>query len=131
MNIKILTLVVPLVSTVFMVSKSPETFDYKYKIIANSYHPVDDMNVYNYKEKLINKYQELCFSHLEREYTEIIVNNINSFCFDSNCVSSYKDGGILLIIGNGNGRTYTGNLKKNECDESVIREKFYIYELFN
>ena len=76
-------------------------------------------------------YTELCFEYLERDYQDIIIENIDLFKFDEYCYPDYKNGAIIIVIGNGNGPTYKGDLRKNSCDGSVVREKFYIYELFN
>ena len=76
MDLKILSLVSS-VSTCALMMASPVSFEYRYEIIANSYHPFDQACVYEYKEKLIDLYEELCFSHLEREYQDILINNIS------------------------------------------------------
>ena len=77
----------------------------------------------------LSNYQ-LCFEYLERDYQDIIIENIDLFKFDEYCYPDYKNGAIIIVIGNGNGPTYKGDLRKNSCDGSVVREKFYIYELF-
>ena len=53
-----------------------------------------------------------------------------SYIYAGTQSSSAKESGNYVIIGNGLGPIYKGKLRKNECDESVIREKFYIFELF-
>ena len=108
----------------------PLNFQYQYKVVGYSYHPFDQNQIYFYKEKLIDTYEYLVFGFDEREHGNIIKNNIDSFVFDDNCISAYQEGQIVLIIGIGLGPIYKGKLRKNECDESVIREKFYIFELF-
>ena len=108
----------------------PLNFQYQYKVVGNSYHPFDQNQIYFYKEKLIDTYEYLVFGFDEREHGNIIKNNIDSFVFDDYCIAAYQEGQIVLIIGNGLGPIYKGKLRKNECDENVIREKFYIFELF-
>ena len=108
----------------------PLNFQYQYKVVGNTYHPFDQTQIYFYKEKLIDTYEYLVFGFDEREHGNIIKNNIDSFVFDDNCIAAYQEGQIVLIIGNGLGPIYKGKLRKNECDENVIREKFYIFELF-
>ena len=124
MDLKIISLVSS-VSTCVLMMQSPISFEYRYEIIANSYHPFDQACIYEYKEKLIDVYEELCFTHLEREYQDIIINNIHLFEFDDSIVASYYNGAIVLVVGNGTGNTYKGKLKRNSCDESAIREKFF------
>ena len=76
-------------------------------------------------------YEELCLEKEEREHQDIIINNIHLFEFDEYCIPFYDKGAIKVIVGNGNGPTYKGTLRRNSCDGSSIREKLYIYELFN
>ena len=130
MNVKMLSLAVSLSSCIMMVS-TPISFEYRYEIIMNSYHPFEQSKVYEYKEKLIDVYEELCLEKEEREHQDIIINNIDLFKFDEYCIPFYDKGAIKIIIGNGNGPTYKGTLRRNECDGNSIREKLYIYELFN
>lgn len=110
--------------------QEPITFDYSYKVIANSSSVRDVQIAYLYKESLIKLYESLTFEYEERDYQSIIINNLDKFCFDETC-HCYYNGTINLIIGQGVGVTLKGQLKKNACDESVIHEKFYIFELFN
>ena len=120
-----------MVSTVAMSTATSTSFQYQYRITANSNHPFEYASVYSYREKLIAQYESLCFSHSERDYQDILMQNISSFRFDEFCTPSYYNGELRLIIGNGLGRTYTGKLKKNACDEETVHEKLYIYELFH
>lgn len=128
MNYKLLIPIISLLGVETIIE--PINFQYQYRVVGNSYHPFDQNQIYFYKEKLIDNYEKLVFGFEEREYGSIIENNISSFEFDNNCIASYQKGEIILIIGNGLGPLYKGKLRRNECDESVIREKFYIFELF-
>lgn len=109
---------------------NPITFEYKYKVVSASNNPFDLQEAYTLKEKLIDQYESLVFGYQERDYSTIIRQNINLFEFTDDC-SSFYNGQIVLIIGNGKGISLTGDLKHNICDENAIREKFYIFELFN
>ena len=128
MNLKMLLPIISLLGVETLME--PLNFQYQYKVVGNSYHPFDQNQIYFYKEKLIDNYEYLVFGFDEKEHGNIIKNNIDTFVFDDNCIASYQQGQIILIIGNGLGPIYKGKLRKNECDESVIREKFYIFELF-
>lgn len=118
------------VSSVAVCLNEPISFEYKYKVISNSNHPFDVKEAYNYKEKLIDQYESLVFGYQERDYQTIIKQNLNLFEFSEDC-SCYYNGQIVLVIGNGTGLTLEGDLRHNVCDENAIREKFYIFELFN
>lgn len=130
MNFKFLTPLVMFFSFVSQV-EARVSFEYTYQVTGNSYSFEDQQLTYEYKERLIDTYEELVFDQPQREHQDIIIKNIDLFSFDNNCVATYKNGGILLIIGDGNGFIYKGNLRKNSCDNSVYREKYYIYEIFN
>ncbi len=129
MNLKFLSTAVALLSAVAVNLQEPVAFQYTYRITANSSHPFDTASLYDYKERLIDTYENLVFGHEERDYQMLIQQNIDLFRFE-NCVSSYLNGSIVLVVGNGGGPTIKGDLRRNSCDESVIREKFYIFELF-
>ena len=121
---------VALLSAVGGALNEPVSFTYTYRIVGNSYHPADQTSLYYYKEQLIDQYEALVFGNEEREYPDILKKNIGTFRFDDQCIPAYSNGSLLLVIGNGNGMTIKGNLRRNGCDENVIREKFYIFELF-
>ena len=106
------------------------SFKYLYQIKANSYTPKDTIKLYYYKEKLIDQYEKMAFS-LKNEYLhQTIKQNISDFNFDDNCVASYVNGVIVLTLGEGRGSLIEGKLRQNSCDNSVIREKIFIFELF-
>lgn len=116
-------------STVMMSVHEPVCFSYQYNVVSNSNSPDDVIKTYLYKEQLIDLYEDLVFDFSSRDHQTIIRNNIDKFCFDSTC-HSYYNGKINLVIGKGLGVSLQGKLKQDICDESVIREKFYIFELF-
>ena len=86
--------------------------------------------LYYYKEKLIDKYEDLVFTLKEDYVGEFIKTNIHEFDFDKNCKAKYINGTILLIVGEGKGSLIEGKLRINSCDDSVIREKIYLLDIF-
>lgn len=112
------------------VQESGSDFKYSYQIKGNSYLPRDSVNLYYYKEKLIDKYENLVFTLKEDYVGEFVKTNIQEFEFDSFCKAKYINGTILLIIGEGKGSTIEGKLRANSCDDSVIREKIYLLDIF-
>ncbi len=106
-------------------------FAYSYRIYANSYQTSDKLKVYSIKEKLIDTYEEICFGYNERYYQDLIKLHLSDFRFDSSITPYYQNGKIVLKIGKGVGYSIEGSLRKNSCDENVIREKFYFFELFS
>ncbi|MBE6132431.1 MAG: hypothetical protein E7180_03445 [Erysipelotrichaceae bacterium] len=110
--------------------ESGSTFKYTYQIKGNSYSPKDSVNLYYYKEKLIDKYEDLVFTLKEDYVGEFIKTNIHEFDFDKKCKAKYINGTILLIVGEGKGSLIEGKLRINSCDDSVIREKIYLLDIF-
>lgn len=105
-------------------------FKYLYQIKANSYSPKDSVALYYYKEKLIDQYEDIAFSLKEEYLSEVLRTNISKFKFDDKCIPSYKNGVIILTIGEGKGSLIEGKLRYNTCDNDVIREKIYIFDIF-
>lgn len=105
-------------------------FNYKYQIKTNSYSPLDDAAGYYYKEQMIDKFEYKLFTLEENEHTNYIVNHLDDFKLTDDARVEYLMGEICITIGQGRGRTIKGNFRKNECDDKVIREKYYILELF-
>ena len=130
MNNKILSVGFTLLMTFSYKFQESPSFKYTYQIVTNSYSVNDEIKGYYYKEKLIDCYEQLVFSYPENEHQEIIKNNINLFKFDDDCYPYYHNGSIVIIIKNGQGMIINGHLRKNECEEGVIREKVYIFDLF-
>lgn len=106
------------------------TFNYVYQIKANSFSPKDTIDLYYYKEKLIDKYEDISFSIDSTYLLESLKVNISQFKFDEKCFPEIKNGALILTIGNGKGSLIEGKLRQNICDENVIRDKIYILEIF-
>ena len=122
-----------LISSIFYLSYQnlePYNFSYKFMIIANSYSLKDEQKAFEIKELLINKYESLCFGLDESYHKDIIKSHIDYFEFDKSISSYYSKGMIVLSIGSGMGYVIKGNLRKSECDDSIINEKIYFFEIF-
>ena len=133
MNMKLINFASILTSGIILLSSIQESgsvFKYSYQIKANSYLPRDSVSLYYYKEKLIDKYEDLAFTIKEDYLGEFIKSNINEFNFDETCKAKYINGTILLVLGEGKGSTIEGKLRMNSCDDSVIREKIYLLDIF-
>lgn len=111
-------------------SLSSEPFKYKYEITANSNHATDIYSLYDYKEKLIDIYDANFLLLNEKEREKKLISNINLFCLDNNCRSYYASGTIVVLVGNASGMTISGDLRKNSCDETVIRTKIILFDIF-
>lgn len=122
-----------LLSTILVATTSVNSyssFEYKYQIKTASYTPLDEAAGYYYKEKMIDKFEYELFTLEENEHTEYVINNLEHFKLSDDAKVSYQMGTICITLGEGKGRIIRGNFRKNECDEKVIREKYYILELF-
>ncbi len=60
-----------------------------------------------------------------------LINDIDLFNMNNNCRSYYVSGTIVVLIGEAKGMTITGDLRSNSCDETVIRTKIFIFDIFN
>ena len=131
MKIQLITTAIS--SFLFLLSTVEEStaFKYAYQIKANSYSPRDSVNLYYYKEKLIEKYEELTFTLKQSYINSFLKDNISLFEFDETCSAKYINGTILLTLGQGKGSVIEGKLRVNACDDSVIREKIYLFDIFS
>ncbi len=108
-----------------------EPFNYKFEIVSNSRSVADVTELYFYKEKLIETY-ETYFMPLGADCIEAAIkNNIGIFSFRDDSRSYYICGSIVVLLGQAKGVEMHGELRKNECDTTVIREKIYIFDLFS
>ena len=110
---------------------SSEPFKYKYEITASNKTAGEVYKLYEYKEKLIDIYDKHFLFLNETKREEKLINNIDLFEFNDDCRSYYVSGTIVLLIGDAKGMTITGDLRTNSCDETVIRTKVFIFDIFN
>ena len=105
-------------------------FIYQYQIIGNSKKSADVLELYYIKERVINTYESFFINIEPSLISSAIKEKIYLFKFKENILTYYKNGIILLIIEQGNGLSLKGSLRTSMCDETVIREKFFILDLF-
>ena len=106
-----------------------EEFLYKYEIVLNSNDTKDVIKGYLYKEYLIDQYNGL-IEYLDVSlHTSAIKSNIDIFAKEGS-YSEYKDGVIVVYVGDAKGDALTGSLKINSCDTSNIRVKFFFSKFF-
>ena len=96
--------------------------DWKYKLSCNP--------LYSYKEHLIETYEKVLLTTDSSFKNEYLNSYIETFDY-KNAVTKYVNGVIIQTIGKGYGKKISGDLRVSECDEEPIREKFYIFDLFN
>lgn len=107
-----------------------EPFQYRYEIVSNSRNQEDVIHLYYYKEKIIDTY-ETYFMPLELEKRETAIrNHIDIFSFEEDARSYYIGGTIVVLLGKARGLELHGELRKSECDSTVIREKIFIFDIF-
>ena len=125
--------VLSLLSVVFLSSTGSsreEKFDYKYTIVADSNDVSDLMYMYNVKEKTIDKYEGLIFNINESHHKETIIDNLDNFS-GNDYKAYYKNDSIYIVIGDGKGKSISGDLRKNVCDNKPIRVQFFFSEFFS
>ena len=94
---------------------SQKEFNYEYRVVLNS-NSMGDI--------LIDKYNEI-IEYLDPSlHQDAVINNISKFAKDGS-LAKYEDGAIVVYIGEAKGNSLQGELKKNMCDTSGVRVKFY------
>ena len=89
----------------------------------------DVIDGYTYKEYLIDEYNEL-INYLDPSlHQDAVINNIKKFAKEGS-VAKYEDGKIVVYVGDAKGKSIHGELKKNSCDTSNIRIKFFFSDFF-
>lgn len=120
-----------LLSLVPTINFLPNTngFTYKYSITANSTSVADMLVLYDVKQEFISRYNNLVLSVNEKHHEKIIKDNILTFIDPNLGTSTYVNGMISIKIGEGNGGTIEGELRKNACDEDAINYRIFIFDL--
>ena len=127
----LLTFTIALTASSGIFNIPEEPFSYTYEIVSNSRNPSDMVDLYYYKERLIDTY-EAYFMNLDVGMIgERVKENISLFKFNDSARVYYISGTIVVLLGSSKGYVVKGNLRSNECDTTVIREKFYIFDLFS
>lgn len=108
---------------------SQKEFNYEYRVVLNSNSMSDILDGYTYKEYLIDRYNEI-IEYLDPSlHQDAVINNISKFAKDGS-LAKYEDGAIVVYIGEAKGNSLQGELKKNMCDTSGVRVKFYFSKYF-
>ena len=105
-------------------------FIYQYQIIGNSKKSADVLELYYIKERVIDTNESFLINIEPSLISSSFIFLIYLFKFNVYIQAYYKNGIILLIIEQGNGLSLKGSLRTSMCDETVIREKFFILDLF-
>ena len=111
------------------VKDKQQEFIYEYKVVLNSNSARDVMDGYLYKEYLIDQYNDL-INYLDPSlHQDAVINNIDKFSKEGS-YSKYEGGRIVVYVGEGKGDSLKGELKKDACDKSNVRIKFYFSKYF-
>ena len=106
-----------------------EEFLYQYEIVLNSNDIKDVSRGYLYKEYLIDNYNNL-IKYLDPSlHTKAVKDNIEILAYDGS-VSEYKNGKIVVYVGEAKGESLNGSLKSDSCDNSKMRIKFFFSKYF-
>ena len=62
-------------------------------------------------------------------HKDAVISNINSFA-KAGSVAKYEEGKIVVYVGEAKGNSIHGQLKKDSCDTSNIRVKFFFSKYF-
>lgn len=111
------------------ISNNTKQFTYEYRVVLNSNSMSDVLDGYVYKEYLIDRYNEL-INYLDPSlHQDAVINNIYKFAKDGSS-ARYEDGVIVVYVGAAKGDAIKGELKKDSCDTSGVRVKFYFSKYF-
>lgn len=111
------------------VVNSTKAFTYEYQIILNSNSMGDLLDGYTYKEYLIDNYNDL-INYLDPSlHQDAVINNINKFAKEGS-KAKYENGKIVVYVGDAKGNVLEGELKKDTCDTSNVRVKFFFSKYF-
>lgn len=111
------------------VSEKNKAFSYKYRVVLNSNSFADMLDGYTYKEYLVDEYNNL-INYLDPSlHQDAVINNINKFAKNGSR-AIYEDGVIVVYVGEAKGNALKGELKKDACDTSNVRVKFYFSKYF-
>lgn len=106
-----------------------EEFKYEYNVILNSNSMGDVLDGYTYKEYLIDNYNDI-INYLDPSlHQDAVINNIDKFAKEGS-IAKYENGKIVVYIGESKGSALKGELKKDSCDTSNVRVKFFFSKFF-
>lgn len=89
----------------------------------------DVEEAYVYKNNVIDIFQELAKGIDKDNYYKVIIDNLNLFKSE-NVVVEYEHPNLIIIMGEGEGTTITGELRVDYCVKEITRTKFFIHEIF-
>ena len=112
-------------------TQTSNAFSYKYEVVASSNTTADVLQIYNVKESLINKYEQIVFNIDSSYHKETIIDNLETFNVCKTCVAKYENDKIVVYIGEGKGKKVTGDLRKNSCDTKPVRVQFFFSKYFD
>lgn len=111
------------------VNQKNKEFTYNYSVILNSNSMGDLLDGYTYKEHLIDEYNSI-INYLDPSlHQDAVINNIDKFAKNGS-VAKYEEGKIVIYVGEAKGNSIHGELKKDSCDNSNIRVKFFFSKFF-
>ena len=126
---KIFNLGLLILSTSFnAISVNEQQFIYQYQVIGETKRSEDVVELYYVKEKLIDIYESFFIDIDPSLITDALKENLSLFKCNENTNVYFRNGLLLLIIGNGNGLSIKGSLRSSLCDDTTIREKFFILD---
>jgi len=127
--------ILSLLSLVFLssttsVNSAENNFNYSYTVVASSNSASDLLKLYNVKEKLIDNYEALVFNINENYHEQTIKDNLDYFSGED-YVAYYRNNELYIVIGDGNGKSIAGDLRRNSCDSKPVRVQFFFSKFFN
>lgn len=102
-------------------------FTYRYEVIAPDDSAYGMIQLYHAKQHVVEVYQEQIMDKDTSLHQHLIIQNIETFAsFDGKAV--YKDGAIIVTLGDGKGPKLDGQFKTSPCDASTSNNRIFILE---
>lgn len=92
-----------------------------FKIVSNSNEKEDIEQMYYYKNEIINKYQSMFLAVNQNEVIEDLMKIYPEL--------SYKNKTLIYVIGEGKGKSISGELKDDYCDVDVKPKSFLLEKI--
>lgn len=116
-------LIVIVLLGILCVSVQAKSEDPKYKIIAHSMQDKDIEEMYHVKSQLLKDYKEWAKGVDHKE--QVLVDHQKDYH------AIFKQGVYTIVLGDGKGKTLTGDLKVNYCESTKdIEKKSLLLEWF-
>lgn len=114
-------LVIIILMGLFLISVKAKNEEPQYKIIAHSYQEEDIKEMYKIKNELLKDYKEWVKGVDDKD--QVLADHQNDYH------ATYKQGVYQIVLGKGEGKSLSGELKANYCESTKdIERKSFLFD---